>query len=215
MNFLICGQDDEFKDIQIDKIKSNCLTKKLESFNFEFFYAEDIHEKKSLQEAFLRLPVDSKKRIILIKEIGKLKPTIKEFLIDYLEKPFEHLVLILETKNNLHPKDNFLKQIIGNLKTIESRRSYPVSSFDLYRAIENRKPDKALVVLSEILTKSNKPYFILGGIADYFKRRFAFNDRRMHFILETLLEADIKLKTSSIQPEFILERLIVKMCLIE
>jgi len=214
MNYLFCGSDIQVKTDRLNKIKKSFLTPNLENFNFEVFYAKEIRDKSVFEEAFLRYPVKSKARVILIKEIDKLSSAIQDFLVDYLKKPYKHLVLILETEKSFNLKDALFSRLKG---LVEVEKSYPVkslNSFDLYHAIEARRPDKALEILARIL-EFNKPPVILGGIAGYFKKSFARKDTKIKILLQALLEADMKLKTSSIRPEFILERLIVRLCLID
>jgi len=214
MNYLFCGPDIQVKIGRLNKIKKAILTPELENFNFEILYSKEIHDKLALQEAFSRYPLKSKARIILIKEIDKLTSEIEDFLAEYLKNPYKHLILILETEQDFNPRDSFLSRLKGLVELESSEPGKSLNSFDLYRAIEARRPDKALEILAQI-PEINKPPVILGGIAGYFKKRFANKDKKLTILLQALLEADIKLKTSSIRPEFILERLIVRICLID
>ncbi len=214
MDYLFCGQDSNFKNDQIEKIKRSFFNSALENFNFEVLYSDEIRDKKTLEEAFSRLPVKSKARIVVIREIDKLSSSLKEFVSTYLKKPKKNIVLILETSKNFNLKDEFLAGIKGFVKLFESKKDKVFNSFDLYRAVEARRPDRALEVLSKI-QETNKPPVILGGIAGYFKKRFSHEDKKLRLLLQALLEADIQLKSSSVKQELVLEKLIVRICLID
>jgi DNA polymerase III delta subunit len=214
MDYLFCGQDSNSKNDQIEKIKRSFFSSALDNFNFEVFYSDEIRDKKTLEEAFLRLPVKSKARIVLIREIDKLSNSLKEFVSAYLKKPQKNIVLILETSKDFNLKDEFLAGIKGFIKLFESKKDKVFNSFDLYRAVEARRPDRALEVLSKI-QETNKPPIILGGIAGYFKKRFSREDKKLRLLLQALLEADIQLKSSSVKQELVLEKLIVRICLID
>ena len=214
MDYLFCGQDSNSKNDQIEKIKRSFFSSALDNFNFEVFYSDEIRDKKTLEEAFLRLPVKSKARIVLIREIDKLSNSLKEFVSAYLKKPQKNIVLILETYKDFNLKDEFLAGIKGFIKLFESKKDKVFNSFDLYRAVEARRPDRALEVLSKI-QETNKPPIILGGIAGYFKKRFSREDKKLRLLLQALLEADIQLKSSSVKQELVLEKLIVRICLID
>ena len=66
MVYLFIGQDSPAKDIELNRIKKEFLSKELEEFNLDILYAESL-ALKGLQEKLLALPVKSLKRILVIK----------------------------------------------------------------------------------------------------------------------------------------------------
>ena len=73
MVYLFIGQDLNLKDApfsskdtQLKQIKEEFLPKRVEHFNSDTLYAETL-KLKDLQEKLLALPVESSKRIVIIK----------------------------------------------------------------------------------------------------------------------------------------------------
>jgi DNA polymerase III delta subunit len=206
--YLLTGPDSQSKDATIHKIKEQFLPSHLQDFNFDRLYAADL-TLQGLQERFLSLPVKAKKRVIVIKNAQKLSPEIKAFVLEYIERPERHLVLILDVDTVVY-KDAFVRDVARLTRTQISEEPR-LDTFVLIRQIESRKVGFALKVLRELLDKGERPERILGGL------RHAFEDRTRNSLatrkqLRMLLTCDIDIKTGRLKPEFALEKLVVDLC---
>ncbi len=212
MNFLLIGEDEFSKDEYIANIKKEAFKKEFEGFNFDCLYAQEIKDKHSLQESFLRLPQGSTKRVILIKNVERLRKDIEDCIKSYLKNPFKHLVLILESRNGLKwDSINSLR----DFKAINFKKSRVSNGLDLNKAIANRRPDLAVKILSDLIKDGQKPHFILGGILGYIRKRLdSLGKKRASIALNCILRTDLEIKTGKLQPEYAIEKLLVQLCLV-
>ena len=89
MIYLFIGQDSPYKDspfsskdLQLKQIKEEFLPKEIEQFNLDTLYAETL-ELKDLQEKLLAMPVNSSKRIILIRNANELGRDSEDFILKW------------------------------------------------------------------------------------------------------------------------------------
>lgn len=148
--YLLTGPDSPSKDSTILKIKDQFLPSYLRDFNFDRLYASGL-SLKDLQERFLSLPVKTKKRVIVIKNAQKLAPEIKKFILEYLQQPARHLVLILDLDTVAY-KDAFVRDV-ARLAHSYVNEEPRMDTFVLIRQIESRKVGFALRVLRQLLDK--------------------------------------------------------------
>jgi len=206
---LLVGDDPLLKDGAIKKIKQQSLNKKSESFNFDVFYPKDLYL-KDLQEKILCLPVNSEKRIILIKEAQDLKDEIKDFVISYASCAHPSVILILDFTDTSY-KEVFLKYLYRFSQIQRFAEKNHPDTFSLSRQIESRKMDLALLVLNQLLESGEKPERIMGGLRYVWEKNKAssLETRRK---LRVLLTCDIDIKTGRLKPDFALEKLVIKLC---
>jgi DNA polymerase III delta subunit len=206
--YLFVSQDAPSKDKIIHKIKEESLPANLEDFNFDRLYAKDL-TLKELQEKLLCLPVNSKKRIIIIKNAQKLSADIKKFICDYVRHPRGEIILILDM-DNAEPNDEFVNSIASYANTYRKEEAH-LDTFSLFRQIELRKPGSSLRILHQLLEKGERPERILGGL------RYAWEARSPDPLetrkkLRLLLLCDIDIKTGRLRPDFALEKLVINLC---
>ncbi len=214
MNFFIYADNADFIDLQIDKIKNHHCKKSSLDFNFHTLHANDIRSKRIIEERLLQLPLNAKKTVLVIRCTEQLKKPIKDFLISYLNRPYEHVVLVLESSQAPDKKDYFFNNLPKSVRVVHGENSFSFNGFDLYHAIEKNQPARALKILSFLLDKT-KPVKLLGGMAGYFAKRPPARDKELKLYLEYMHDADIRIKTTSIDPKLVMERLVLRMCFIK
>jgi len=207
--YSLIGSDLALKDAAVKKIKQEWLNKESESFNFDTFYSKDL-ELKVLQERILSLPVNSKKRIILIKDAEDLKEETKDFILKYVNSTNLSVILVLDFSESDY-KDDFLRSLTKFSHVQRFKQSQVLDTFSLSRQIESRKMGSALLVLNQLLKDGEKPERIMGGLRYVWEKNKAssIENRRK---LRVLLTCDIDIKTGKLRPDFALEKLVIKLC---
>lgn len=207
--YLFIGQDSLSKDIILKKLKNSFLTAETQYFNLDVLYGREL-TLKGLQEKLLNLPFMAKKRIVVVKDSQSLKDDIKGFIVNYVKKPQDKIILVLDI-NKYSPQDDFIRQVLRYSEVSRFKEDVHVDTFVLSRAIDSRKPTYALKVLDQLLRNGEKPERILGGLRYSWENSVAnaFDVRRK---LGLLLDCDINMKTGRLKPDFALERLVVNLC---
>lgn len=212
MVYLFLGDDALSKDTHLLQLKQHYLSKDSLDFNFETLYARDINL-NNLQEKMLCLPVNSPKRVIVIKNAQDLKDEVADFLLEYCKKPFKHLELVLDArfsdKKNKKGKD-FITKVLPLTKLISFKQNRSPSAFDLSRLINMRKADQALLVLNDLLNAGQKPEMVIGALRHVWEREnLPLKESRRR--LKLLLECDSEVKSSRLKADFALEKLVVEL----
>lgn len=197
------------KDQTLKKIKEGSLTKDTEQFNLDILYAQD-SDLEGLQERMLCLPVKAKRRVIVIKDAGRLKADAKDFLLGYLKKQNKQLVLVLDI-NDYSPKDEFVRSLRRHAKVQVFNEERHPDAFALSRFIDSKRTPEALRMLNQLLENGEKPELILGGLR-YSWENSITNPADLKRKLRLLLNCDIAVKTGKLKPGFALERLLVRLC---
>jgi DNA polymerase III delta subunit len=208
MAYLFLGEDFASKEAHLKKLKEGCLKPGSRDFNFEALYAREL-QLKTLQERFLSFPVNSAKRLIVIKEAERLKPECREFILRYLNKPYLYLELVLDA-GHADAKDDFFSRLARKAKTIRFKEELKPDAFLMSRCIFSNKPGQALKVLNQLLQSGEKPERIIGGIR-YALEKEAVDSYSLRKRLKVLLAADMQIKTGKLKPQFALERLVISL----
>ncbi len=210
MVYLFIGEDELGRDSRIRTLKKQLFPANLEPFNCEVLSARDL-DLLTLQEAFQRLPVEAKKRLLIIKEISRLKADLQEHFLAQLKNLPESIVLALHVLR-IDRDDTFLNQLSSISKVVLLNKARAkVDAFTLAQAIESQQPEDALNILTDLLREGEKPERILGGLR-YQLTKGAVNLKDKTRKIDLLLDADIKIKTGKLKPAFALEALVVKLC---
>jgi len=207
--YLFIGQDSLSKDIRLKKLKEEFLDPQTQYFNLDVLYARELNL-KDLQERLLCLPLRAKKRIVIIKDSQHLKKDIKEFIIQYVKKPQDKIILVLDINKYL-PQDEFIRQVSRYGEVCRFKEDAHLDTFTLSRAIDFKKSNYALWVLSQLLRNGEKPERILGGLRYSWENSIA-DVLQMKKKLRLLLGCDIDIKTGRLRSDFALERLVVSLC---
>jgi len=209
MIYLLVGEDELYKQKQIQSLRQKLFNPRVESFNYEVLYAKEL-TLSSLKESLNRLPAAAQNRLIVIKDASGLKDNQKQYLIESANLP-ANIVLVLDAQK-VAPDDVFFRRISKIARVIKCATSKNADAFNLAYAIERKQPDYALHILADLLRRGEKPERILGGIR-YHLVRNALNLNDKIRKIRLLLEADLRIKTGKLKAEFALEALIVKLCL--
>ncbi|MEK6567681.1 MAG: hypothetical protein AABZ27_02945 [Candidatus Omnitrophota bacterium] len=218
MLYLFAGEDELAKQEKINSLKSELLKKGFEDFNFEFFYAKEL-TLPLFKESLSRLPLESPQRIIVIKDVFKLKDELKDYFAAQIEKLPADLILILESAVIPKEESGFFNKISRRGKVILFKAKEKIDAFGLARAIERKDADSALNMLVDLFRNGEKPERILGALRYRFVKSDNFSSAADSLRLKEkkekvglLMEADLNLKTGKVKPEFALEALVVKLC---
>jgi len=209
MVYLFVGSDHLSKEAKLKALKEEFLQKQTEQFNFDVLYGRDL-TLKSLQEKLLFLPLKSHKRILVIKGAQQLKEELKEFLLRYVKKPQTAVILILDIDNSASCA-GFISQMPKDARVMRFREALRVDAFTLARAIEDKRPERALHLLNQLLREGERPERILGGLRYSCERNSAYSPEARRK-LKLLLNCDIQIKTGRLKPAFALEKLVVELC---
>ncbi|MCX5712183.1 MAG: hypothetical protein NTY47_03795 [Candidatus Omnitrophica bacterium] len=207
--FLFTGADSASKDAQIKELKRKFFNEKLEQFNCDTFYAKDL-ELTELQEKILSLPVNSEKRVIVVRQAQNLKPNIKDFIISFIKHDPYRTILVLDMERS-DKRDEFIKQLLPIAKKVTFEEPEIINTFTLSRQIELKRMDQALKLLNRLLEEGEKPERILGGLRHTWERNTAALPERKKR-LKLLLSCDLDIKTSRMKTAFALEKLVVSLC---
>jgi len=207
--YLLIGQDILAKDAALAKIKESYLAKKLTDFNLDTLYAKEL-SLKGLQERLLCLPINAKKRIIVIKDAQGLKEEVKKFLYNYCKAPLATIIMVMDISQRDSSND-FINIISKFAKVLRFKEDVRTDTFMLFRAISQKKADNALKILNQLLKSGEKPERILGGLR-YSCAKDALNLPETKKRLKLLIDCDIEIKTGRLKPDFALEKLVVSLC---
>ncbi len=207
--YVFVGQDPVNKDVALNRIKKELLPKDVEDFNSDVLYAKEL-KLITLQEKILALPLNSERRIIIIKDCQYLKDNIKEFILDYAKKPFSSMVLVLDITDTAK-KNVFLNAISGYSQVYCFKEPPHLDAFALNRQIELKKKDSALRILAQLLKNGERPEMIMGGLR-YSWEKYQVEPIELRKRISALLNCDIAIKTGKLKSDFALENLIVKLC---
>jgi len=211
--FLFLGEDKTQKKSKIDSIKDNYLDKNLRNIDFEVVYSED----KDLippkfDEVLSYLPSsESKKRIVLIKNIESLNKDNRCILLKHLKSPSKLVLLILDS-DELDLNDAFIKELIPFVKINSFKRTQKLGVFDLTQAVASRQPTKALEILNVLLNNREKPHSVLGALFwqwDNMKGSLSLEKFRQG--LKILLDTDIRIKTGKTEEGLALEMAVIRL----
>ena len=218
MFYLFIGEDESAKRDKINSLKSELLEKGFEDFNCESFYAKEL-TLPLFKEALSRLPLESPQRIVVIKDVFKLKDELKDYFAAQIEKLPEDLILILESAVIPKTESAFVNKISRYGKVIPFKAKEKIDAFGLARAIERKDASFALNLLVDLFRNGEKPEMILGALRHRFVKSDYFSAAQNSLKLKEkkekvglLMEADLNLKTGKVKPEFALEILVVKLC---
>ncbi len=207
--YIFAGEDLCSKDIKLKRLKEEFLVENTAVFNLDVLYAKELGLIE-LQEKILSLPVNSGKRMIVLKDCQNLKDNLKEFILEYAKKPYPSIILVLD----IIPKER-KDEFVNNLSKYAQLRWFKnpahLDTFVLNRQIEIKRADSALRILAQLFNDGERPERIMGGLRYAWEKNPA-SPTELSKRLKALLNCDIDIKTGRLRPEFALENLIVKLC---
>jgi DNA polymerase III delta subunit len=210
MIYLLVGEDEPAKAEKIQSLKKQLLDTRVEQFNFDILYGREL-TLPLFQEAFSRLPVSAGSRLLVIKDALGLKEGPREYFLSRLKSLPRSLVIIMDVSAIPREENPFLSQIRKTAQTFNFTAGQNANAFHLARALESRRTDSALNILSDLLKHGERPERILGALRSQLTRCAGAKERLRRIAL--LLEADLNVKTGRLKPaQLALEALVVKLC---
>ncbi|HDZ76723.1 MAG TPA: hypothetical protein ENH41_01400 [Candidatus Omnitrophica bacterium] len=208
--YLFIGENESAKLTKLKNLKKELLSAHLQEFNLEELYAKKL-DLKTLEESFLRLPVNTEKRLLIIRGIDNLSKDCNQKLVSFIKKPHPHLVIILEA----NASNAQINKIAPYAQAMHFRKSKAYDVFDLGRAIQGKNQAFALYILSDLLLRGVKPYMLLGGLIWQWERmQKSLSEPEINRGFEILLETDLNIKSGRLKISTALELLVVKLSLL-
>lgn len=217
--FLLLGDDLAAKDVQIKEFRQRFLAgiKDVADFNIDEVDGENL-ALKELQEILKRLPLNSKKRLLIIRNIDFLNESASQYLLEFIGDiancPVRMLLSTKEDKKN--PANKLVNNLnqSKNVRVIYCRKGRELRVFDLARSLmDEANPSGSLQILSRLLADGKQPQQILGGLFWYWNNTSnTKNPGRLKKDLGLFVDTDAKIKTGKVSPGLALELLVVKLC---
>ncbi len=209
MVYLLLGEDLKAKDAKITQIKTQFF-KDLQALNFDFEGLDgqglvaDV-----LKKALITLPVLAPKRLILLRNVHKLKPADAAVLKQYVTNPSAHVDLILETseialKGDLDIAAHCTVSVFGGKEK--------GNVFDMTKLIEAGRAKDALKMLGGFYSEGTHPLQIMGGLVWFWgKSGRKLSAQKFEQGLKSLEQADLNIKRSRLDPEYAVEKVVVEL----
>ncbi len=209
MIYLFLGEDTSAKDVQIAAIRSKLFQDpQALLFDFENYDAKDL-DTDTLQQLLLTLPVLAPKRLILLRQIHKLKSADIQTLLHFCQKPSDHCDVILETPQKTLTGE--LGKCEAHCRTVQTSKPQR-SVFDMTKLIAQRRGAEALKMLHEFYEEGTYPLQIMGALVWFWgKEGKALDKQKFKRGLQALQEADLNIKRSKLNPQYAVEKVVVEL----
>jgi DNA polymerase III delta subunit len=214
MIYLFLGDDLSVKDAKITEIKNKFFKDSQEALAFDL---DNLDAKElggdTLKQAFLTLPVIAPHRLIILRQIHKLRSADIQVLLNFCQKPAKHCDLILESTENTLKGD--LKDLPLYAKGAVMAKPEGPSVFDMTKLITAHRSGDALKMLDGFYRNNVHPLQIMGALVWYWsKEGKAAGRERFERGLKALEEADLNIKRSRLEPQYAVEKLVVELGLL-
>lgn len=119
MNYLVIGPEGYLKAEFLDKLKGSILRDNKNQLDLDVFHGgkSEIHD---VLNSFRTLPIISKQRIVVIKDINRFSPKEKNSILQYLKSPSSSTTLVLESASGEFNK--FLNEVSKLTKLVRCDR---------------------------------------------------------------------------------------------
>ena len=214
MIYLFLGEDLAAKDARITEIKNTLFKASQEALAFDFdnLDAKDLKENE-LKKAFLTLPVIAPHRLIILRQVHKLRSADISSLISFCQKPAQYCDLVLESSENLLKGD--LKDLPLYAKGAVFAKPQGPGVFDMTKLITANRSGDALKMLDGFYRDNVHPLQIMGALVWYWgKEGRSLGRERFEKGLKALEEADLNIKRSRLDPPYAVEKLVVELGLL-
>jgi len=214
MIYLFLGDDLAAKDSKITEIKNKLFKNSEEALAFDFdnLDAKDL-KVDTLKQAFLTLPVMAPHRLIVLRQVHKLKSADIQVLMNFCKQPSKHCDLILESSEGMLKGD--LKDLPLHAKGVVLSKPEGPNVFDMTKMITTHRGAEALKILDQLYSNNEPPIRIMGALVWYWnKEGRSCGKLRFQRGLKALEEADLNIKRSRLDPQFAVEKLVVELGLL-
>jgi len=214
MIYLFLGDDLPAKEAKITEIKNKFFKESQEALAFDFdnLDGRDLPA-DALKQAFLTLPVIAPHRLILLRQVHKLKSADIKVLINYCQNPAKHCDVILESTENSLKGD--LKDLPLYVKGAVISKPEGPNVFDMTKLMTAHRSAEALKMLDGFYRSDVHPLQIMGALVWYWGREGKpLGKERYKRGLKALEEADLNIKRSRLNPQYAVEKLVVELGLL-
>ncbi|MBP9853396.1 MAG: hypothetical protein KBD53_00850 [Candidatus Omnitrophica bacterium] len=213
MMYLLKGDDYQAKEQKLDELRNKILSSPdARRFDYDNLDATKLSP-EDLKKSFLTLPVVNKQRLIIIRHIQKTSAQNQNIILDFLKTNSKDCILIADCSEM--SQKGFLDKLEKSATVLTFGGRKKLSVFDMKMSIGSGNSREALNVLSALINEGNHPLQLMGGVVwiwgDQKKRISSANFQQG---LKELKEADLNMKRSRLPPEYALEVLITKLCLL-
>ena len=214
MIYLFLGDDLGVKDAKITEIKNKFFKNFEEAVDFDFDNLDaKALDADGLKQAFLTLPVIAPHRLIIIRQVHKLKSADIQVLINFCKNPAKYCDVILESNENTLKGD--LKDLPLYAKGMVMAKPEGPNVFDMTKLITARRSGEALKMLNGFYKDNAQPVQIMGALVWYWgKEGKALGRERFKRGLQALEEADLNIKRSRLEPRYAVEKVVVELGLL-
>ena len=219
--FYVVGNDPLSRKDSVDKLCAGILSEKSKSINIVNLYCDQI-EMPKLKEVLLTFSFDGAK-IVIFKNVDKLKTPIKKVLDDDFDKIIDVNYIIVEIDKdyaelNRDKKllaDLFFKKVftLGKGFKASASKDISVSLDDFKQSLRGNDWGRSLFVLDKLFDETGKSYDIGPQILGILNYKFAYskNREKKKQYFSYLWEADRAIKEKGLNSRLVVERLIVKL----
>ena len=214
MVHLFLGNDLAAKDARITEIKNRIFKDFQEALIFDFDNLDGSKlEGDALKKAFLTLPVMAPLRLIIVRQIHKLKSADIQVLINYCQKPQIYCDVVLESSENTLKGD--LKDLPRYAKGVVLGEPQGPGAFDMAKLIKAHRSAEALKMLDGFYRADVHPLQIMGALVWYWSKEGKVCGKEVFKRgLKALEEADLNIKRSRMDPHYAVEKLVVELGLL-
>ncbi len=214
MIYLLLGDDLSAKDARITEIKNKLFKDSQEALAFDF---DNLDAKElgvqDLKKAFLTLPVIAPHRLIVVRQVHKLKSADMKILMEYCQKPANHCDLVLESSESILKGD--LKDLPLYAKGVVLNKPQGPNVFDMTKLMTANRSAEALKMLEGFWRADIHPLQIIPALVWYWgKEGKALGKQRFERGLRALEEADLNIKRSRLEAHYAVEKLVVELGLL-
>ena len=214
MIYLFLGDDLPAVDAKIAEIKNKFFKDSQEALAFDF---DNLDPKElgdnALKKAFLTLPVIAPHRLIILRQIHKLKSADIQELINFCKKPAKYCDVILESSERTLKGE--LKDLPLYVKAVMLDKPEGPNVFDMTKLMTAHRSGDALKMLDGFYRANVHPLQIMPALVWYWgKEGKACGKVRFERGLKALEEADLNIKRSRLEPQYAVEKLVVELGLL-
>lgn len=211
MIYLFLGDDLAAKDARITEIKNKFFKNSQEALAFDLdnLDARELGD-NALKKAFLTLPVIAPHRLIIVRQVHKLKSADIQVLIDFCQKPANYCDVVLESTESTLKGE--LKDLPLYAKGVVLGKPEGPNVFDMTKLISAHRSGDALKMLDGFYRADVHPLQIMGALVWYWgKEGKVCGKERFQRGLKALEEADLNIKRSRLDPHYAVEKLVVEL----
>jgi DNA polymerase III delta subunit len=214
MIYLFLGDDGIAKDARILEIKNKFFKSFQEALSFDF---DNLDASKlpddALKKSFLTLPVITSHRLIVLRQVHKLKSTDIQVLLNFCQKPAQYCDVILESTEKMLKSD--LKDLSLYATTELFAKPEGPNVFDMTKLITAGQSGEALKMLNLFYKDNVHPLQIMPALVWYWSKEGRGRGKDVFKRgLQALQEADLNIKRSRLDPQWAVEKVVVELSLL-